>query len=349
MAERVRIGIIGAGNFTTGRLLPGFQALPDVQVTAVANRRRESAERVAAQFGIPRVARDYHELLAGDDVDAVLIGTPPYLHQEATLAALDAGKHVLCETRIALSADEARDMDSAAQRARARGVRTMLVPPAPWARGSRFVSHLLDSGFLGHLRQVQAFNVNASFADPNTPLSAGRNDLDLYGRFNAAQLGLTYDVMSRWTGYAISVVAQRATFVAERPLTPEGPMTPNPYPDAVTVLAETQSGAVALNLLNYSIRFADSRIELYGSDGTVVYRQRGDAILTARMGDEALRPTPIPPEYDDPWRVEEEFVRLVRGEVDEPSFSFWNGVKNMEYLEAAYYAATEGRRVELPG
>ncbi len=348
MAEQVRIGIIGAGNFTTGRLLPGLQALPEVQVTAVANRRRESAERVAAQFGIPRVAGDYHKLLAGDDVDAVLIGTPPYLHKEATLAALDAGKHVLCETRIALSADEAREMQDAAQRARGRGLKTMLVPPAPWSRGSKFVSHLIDSGAIGQLRQVQAFNVNASFADPSTPLSAGRNDLDLYGRFNAAQLGLTYDVISRWTGYATSLVAQRATFVAERPLTPEGPMTANPYPDAVTVLAETESGAVALNMLNYSIRFADSRIELYGSDGTIVYRQRGDAIYLGRTGDEAIQATPIPAEYDNPWRVEEEFVRLIRGGLEEPSFTFWNGVKNMEYLEAAYHAATEGRRVTLP-
>jgi predicted dehydrogenase len=348
MPAKVRVGVIGAGNFTTGRILPGFQAVPDVELTAVANRRRESAERVAAQFGIPRVANDYRELLAGNDVDAVLIGTPPYLHREATLAALDAGKHVLCETRISMSAAEAREMHEAAQRAKARGVKAMLVPPAPWARGSRFVSHLVESGFLGQLRQVQAFNVNASFANPNTPLSAGRNDLDLYGRFNAAQLGLTYDVMSRWTGYATSLVAQRATFVAERPLTPEGPMTANPYPDAVSVLAETESGAAALNLLNYSVHFADSRIELYGSEGTVVYRQRGDAILTARAGDEALQPAPIPEEYDSAWQVEEEFVRLIRGEIDEPSFTFWSGVKNMEYLEAAYYAATEGRRVNLP-
>jgi predicted dehydrogenase len=348
MPARVRIGVIGAGNFTTGRLLPDFQALPDVEVTAVANRRRESAERVAAQFGIPRVAADYHELLAGDDVDAVLIGTPPYLHKEATLAALDAGKHVLCETRISTSAEEAREMHEHAVRAQVRGVRSMLIPPFPWSRGSKFVSHLLATGFLGSLRQVQAFNVNASFADPNTPLSGSRFDLDLYGRFNAGQLGLTYDVMTRWTGYATSLVAQRATFVPERPLTPEGPLAPNPYPDAVCVLAETESGAVGLNLLNYAAYFADGRIELYGSEGTVIYRQRGDEILTGRKGDDSLQPAPIPPQHDNRWTVEEEFLRLVRGEIDEPSFTFWNGVKNLEYLEAAYYAATEGRRVTLP-
>jgi predicted dehydrogenase len=281
-------------------------------------------------------------------VDAVLIGTPPYLHLAATHAALEAGKHVLCETRIAMTADEARRMEGHARRAAATGVRTMLVPPAPFSRGSRFVDHLVRSGFVGELRHVQAFNVNASFADPHAPLSGGRNDIDLYGRFNAAQLGLTYDVIQRWTGHATSVIAQRATFVAERPLTPEGPMVENPYPDEVTVISETEGGAVQSNIMNWSIHFGESRVELYGSEGTIVYRLRGDVILGARVGDDGLREMPIPPEHDNPWGAEEEFVRLVRGEIAEPSFTFLDGVRNMDYLEAAYHASIEGRRVTLP-
>ena len=124
-------------------------------------------------------------------------------------------------------------------------------------------------------------------------------------------------------------------------------MAENPYPDQVTVMAETASGAVAMNILNYSVHFGDARIELYGAEGTVVYRARGDTILAARAGDAELRQTPIPAEHDNPWRVEEEFVRLVRGEIGHPSFTFADGLKNMEYLEAAYYSALEGRRVDL--
>jgi predicted dehydrogenase len=347
MASTVRMGIIGAGAFTTGRMLPGFKDAPDVEITAIANRSRASAEKVAAQFGIPEVASDYRELLASPNVDAVLIGTPPYLHKEATFAALEAGKHVLCQTRIARTVGEARDMMEAAEEARARGIHSMLVPPAPFYRASRYVDHLVKSGYVGQLRHVQGFNVNASFADPQTPLSAGRNDAELYGQFNAMQLGLSYDVMARWTGHARNVIANRATFVPERPATPGGPLTRNPYPDAVTVIAETTSGALMSNLVNYAVHFAVSRIELYGSEGTLVYFQRGDVVLGARAGEEQLMPMEIPPEYDQPWHVEEEFVRLVRGEIDRPSFTFEDGVKNMQYLEAAYYAAMEGRRVDL--
>ncbi|HTE85964.1 MAG TPA: Gfo/Idh/MocA family oxidoreductase [Dehalococcoidia bacterium] len=348
MPARIRIGLIGAGAFTTNRMLPNLQKLPDVEVTTIANRRRSTAEKVADQFGIPEVADDFTQVIASPNVDAVLIGTPPYLHKEATLAALEAGKHVLCQTRISTSAAEAREMEGRARGARARGVRTMLVPPAPWYRGSRFVDHLMESGFLGRLRHVMAFNMNASFADPQTPLSAGRNDRDVYGPFNAAQLGLTYDVIARWAGYARSVVAQRATFTEERPLTPDGPIARVPFPDEVTVVAETERRAVAMVLMNYASHFSDSRIELYGSEGTVIYRQKGDAILAGRAGDAELKPLPIPDEYDNPWRIEAEFMQLVRGEIEEPSFSFRDGVRSMEYLEAAYYAATEGRRVALP-
>jgi predicted dehydrogenase len=347
MPTPVRLGVVGAGVFSKNRMLPNFVRIPGADVLAVANRTRESGEAVAEQFGIRRVETDWRAIIEARDIDAVFVGTPPSAHRDIVLAALDAGKHVLCQTRIATSAAEAREMSTAAQAARERGIRSMLVPPAPWYRGSRFVEHLIQTGFIGKLRQVIGFNFNASFADPSTPLSGGRNDLALYGKFNAMQLGLSYDVMRRWTGNATSLVAQRASFVPQRPLTPGGPLVDNPYPDAVTVLAETSSCASAINILNYGVYHGESRIELFGDNGTVVYRLRGDSLVGAKAGDAELVPLVIPPEFDNPWRVEEEFVQLVRGEVDEPSFTFDDGVVNMEYLEAAYYAGTEGRRVAL--
>jgi predicted dehydrogenase len=162
------------------------------------------------------------------------------------------------------------------------------------------------------------------------------------------QLGLSYDVMSRWTGHATSVVGQRATFVQERPLTAGGPIVQNPFPDEVTVLADTTSGALMSNVVNYSVRFAATRVELYGSEGTVVYFSQNDRIMSGRVGEDELKATPIPAEHDNPWLVEEEFVRLIRGEIERPSFTFQDGVRNMEYLEGAYYSAVEGRRVDLP-
>jgi predicted dehydrogenase len=342
MPDKVRIGVIGAGGWTVSRLLPGFQKAANCEVTTVANRRRENAEKVAAQFNIPNVKDDWRQVIESDDIDAVLIGTPPNTHREMTLAALEAGKHVLCQTRIATTADEAREMKAAADAAKQRGIQSMLVPPGPFYRGRRFIQHLVNSGYLGRVTHVQAFNMNGSMADPTTPLSVGRNDIELYGKYNAAQLGLTYDVMVPWTGHATRVLGHRATFVEERPETPGGPMTKAPYPEEVTVISDTESGAVVMNVLNWAARFGESRIETYGDKGTVIYKQRGDVLLAGQEGDEALRELPIPSEHDSPWLVEEEFVRLVIGEVDEPSFTFEDGVRNMEYLEAAYNSAMQG-------
>jgi len=348
MADKVRVGILGAGAYTVNRMLPGFMKAPNCEVTTVVNRRRENAEKVAADFGIPHVADDWRQVVESDEVDAVLVGTAPALHKEMVLAALEAGKHVLCQTRIAPTPEEAREMLAASEQAKTRGVRTMLVPPGPFYRARKFITHLVDSGYFGRITHIQGFNQNGSMADPNTPLTVGRNQPELYGPYNAAQLGLSYDVMVPWTGTTKRLIAHRAFFAPERPAEPGGPLVPAPYPDEVTVIGETESGAVAMNVLNWAARFGESRFEVYGTDATVVYKQRGDVLLMGKAGDEALKETPIPPEHDSPWLVEEEFIRLCIGELEEPSFTFADGVHNMEYLKAAYVSATEGRWVDVP-
>src|SRR5213594_70481 len=93
----IRVGFVGAGNNTRRRHIPGFQKQPGVELVAVANRTKESGERVAREFGLARVYEDWRDLVRARDVDAVCIGTWPYMHCEITVAALEAGKHVLCE------------------------------------------------------------------------------------------------------------------------------------------------------------------------------------------------------------------------------------------------------------
>lgn len=87
----IRVGFVGAGKSTRSRHIPGFRKLPGVELVAVANRTRESGERVAKEFGIGRVHADWRELVRAPDVDAVCIGTWPYPHREVTLAALEHG------------------------------------------------------------------------------------------------------------------------------------------------------------------------------------------------------------------------------------------------------------------
>ena len=98
--EEIRVGLIGAGGNVRNRHIPGFRKVEGVQLLGVVNRSRESSHRVAEQFNIPRIYDHWQELLEDDAINAVCIGTWPYMHRTLTLAALEKGKHVLTEARI---------------------------------------------------------------------------------------------------------------------------------------------------------------------------------------------------------------------------------------------------------
>src|SRR2546421_10071653 len=142
MAERrLRIGLIGAGGNMRARHIPGLRALPDVEILAVCNRRPESTREAAREFGIPRSYATWEELLRDPDLDAVVIGTWPYLHAPITLAALEAGKHVLTEARLAMNATEAHRMHKAA-RQHAR-LTTQVVPSPFGLKGHEVMKQLI--------------------------------------------------------------------------------------------------------------------------------------------------------------------------------------------------------------
>src|SRR5258708_4585461 len=113
MPSTLRIGLIGAGGNMRLRHIPGLRAIEGLELAAVCNRRASSTAAVARQFQIPRTFARWQDLVADPGIDAIVIGTWPYLHAPITMAALSAGKHVLCEARMALNAAEARDMFAA--------------------------------------------------------------------------------------------------------------------------------------------------------------------------------------------------------------------------------------------
>src|SRR5579863_9981279 len=115
MSEKpVRVGIIGAGANTRSRHIPGFRAIPGVEIVGVVNRTSESSARATQELGIPKAYPDWRAMIDDREVDAICIGTWPDMHCEVTCAALAAAKHVLTEARMARNAAEARQMHAAA-------------------------------------------------------------------------------------------------------------------------------------------------------------------------------------------------------------------------------------------
>jgi len=341
--QKIRIGIIGAGGIVRQRHYPGLKNIPGVELVVVCNRSRESSERAAAEFGIPAIRTDWREVVAMPELDAILIGTHPHLHAEATIAALDAGKHVFCQARMARDYAEAKAMYA---KSREGNRVTMLCPPPTAMKGDRVMREMIGEGYLGELRDVHVTGLAATYADAGAPLH-WRQDFALSG-YNVLTLGLWIEVLHRWIGYHRRVVSVTRVHTAERRRPDTDERVPVRIPDSVGIVAETESGAVAVYHFSGVARCApNNRIELYGTEGTLIYDLQTDEISGARAGESERRPIPIAPERARAWTVEEDFIAAIReGQPVEPSF--WDGLKYMEFTEAVARAAESGQAIDLP-
>src|SRR5207245_9075829 len=147
MSKPIRVGLIGAGANTRLRHIPGLLAIVGVEIAAVCNRRPESTRAIAREFNIARVHDAWENLVADPDLDAIVIGTWPYLHCPITVAALQAGKHVLTEARLSMNAAEAHHMLTIAQQH--ASLVTQVVPSPFGLKGHEVMKQLIADGYLG--------------------------------------------------------------------------------------------------------------------------------------------------------------------------------------------------------
>ena len=112
MSDTIKVGIVGAGGNTVLKHIPLLQKIDGVEIVSVANRSIKSSSAVASQFEIKNYYDNWHEVVYDNGLDAVVIGTWPYMHKKLTIEALQSGKHVLCEARMCMNAEEAMEMVS---------------------------------------------------------------------------------------------------------------------------------------------------------------------------------------------------------------------------------------------
>ena len=146
MSNTLNIGVIGLG---MGRShIEHFQTHPDARVVAVADTNQTLLEERAEEFKIPQTYQDYHEMLAQEELDIVSIATPNSLHLPMTLAAFEAGCHVLCEKPMALNAKQGKQMLEAAEQARKR---LMINFSFRFTPQSLALKHQVDAGVFGDI------------------------------------------------------------------------------------------------------------------------------------------------------------------------------------------------------
>ena len=340
-SEPIRVGIIGAGANTRSKHIPGLQAIEGVEIVSVCNRSPESSARAAEQFGIATTYDNWNELVDAPDTNAIVIGTWPYLHCQATLAALAAGKHVLCEARMAMNADEAWEMHAAAQ---ANPHLVVQIVPSPMTlRVDATLKRLLAEGYLGDLLAIEV-RVGGDFLDADAPLH-WRQDFDLSG-FNIMSMGIWYEAVLRWVGEATRVQALGKIFARMR-ADENGVVRAVRVPEHVDVVADMACGA-QLHMQVSSVTGLAGAPEafLFGSEGTLRYCE--NVLYGGRQGDTALEEIPIPDHEAGSWRVEEEFVNAIRGLEQISHTPTETGVKYMEFTEAVTCSMQTGQTIALP-
>ena len=157
----IRLGILGAARIAKEAIFEPAPHQEGLSVQSIASRSRDRAGSLAQEWGVPRVADSYADLIADPEIDAVYIGLPPSEHRQWTLEALRAGNHVLCEKPFAMNAAEAEEMESEAQR-----LGLVLMEAFHYRFHPLFhrVVELVDSGVLGSIKHIHAhFNVPVRF------------------------------------------------------------------------------------------------------------------------------------------------------------------------------------------
>ncbi|MBI5092184.1 MAG: Gfo/Idh/MocA family oxidoreductase, partial [Candidatus Hydrogenedentes bacterium] len=298
----LRIGIVGLGGICRSRHIPGLRRIEAVEIAAVANRTRESSERAAREFAIPVVSDSWESLVARGDLDAVLIGAWPYLHHPVSIAALESGKHVFCQARMALNYSEAKEMRACAQRT---GRVAMLCPVPIGLSVDATIARMLRDGALGAIRLVRAQSFSNAYASPGAPMN-WRKDHRLSG-LNMHTMGMFIEVVHRWFGWTRTVSAQTQIVIPER-TDSEGQRVRVQIPDQVLINSELECGALAQYVFSAIVHQGQDRIEVFGEKASLRYDVSADTLEIARPERSWERVSVLPEDaYDlENWRVEQD-------------------------------------------
>ncbi|HEY7120686.1 MAG TPA: Gfo/Idh/MocA family oxidoreductase [Tepidisphaeraceae bacterium] len=291
--KKIGVAMIGCGGIALQNHLPGFALLPQAAVVALCDTNPAVLDRAKQQTGIQVAFDDYREVLKHPAVDAVVIATPNVTHAPIALAAVHAGKHVLCEKPISMDLGEARDMLQAAERA---GVRHMTAFTYRFVPAMRYMHHLVRGGHIG-----QPYHFRAQrFQDWGDRNLAWRQVKKL------AATGELGDMLSHRIDFAHYLVGPMARLVArlKRFVDVRGGQ-PSDLDDWVSILADFKSGATGVF---ESTKLATGRseggkspdvCEVNGSEGTLVYQlTRPNEIQIGRKGSTSgLESVPVPEEF----------------------------------------------------
>ena len=358
MAANRRIGVIGLG-FGTQVYVPAFRS-EGWDVVALSSRTRDKLTTAAEAAGVPDVHTDPREMIARRDLDAIAIVTPPGSHCELSVAALDAGKHVMCEKPFALDAAEAQRMVEAAQRS---GKTAMVGHEFRHTPQRAYIKSLLESGAIGRFTMctIELYLDRYVTAQPRpfTWMAQKKHGGGVLGALGSHYI----DGLRHWFGDVSKVTGKLANLRPEVLDPATGSIVKAETDDTFSFLLEFAGGGMATMNASFAATPArGARIVVMGERGTFVAEQPGpnpmeDGIVIESRDGAQLKPLATPAQYtpftDDRDHRLMAFRLLVRDfnrgieQRSSPSPNFVDGLRCQEVMDAVRESSAAGRTITL--
>ena len=352
----IRIGIVGAGGNTISAHLPKLINQNGVEVVSVANRSIASGEKVAKKFNISKVFDDWQNIILDDEVDAICIGTWPYMHSAITIEALEAGKHVLTEARMAMNSDEAELMHNVSKNY--PDLITQIVPAPHTLPYDKTIKQWVTEE-MGNLILFDVKSSTGEFINYDREMH-WRENRDLSGN-NIMHMGIFYEAGMRWLGTAASVMATSSVNVKKRISPDTGQVSEISIPDHLEAIGEMNIGG-NFHISHSTVLGGAEKIEIfiYGTDSTLKISEdinctTPQSFNTVKLKLETLKKGTnkwkiLKPKKTNvgKWRVEEEFINAIKGKEKITHTTFSDGVKYMQFTDALKISSDLNKKVFLP-
>ena len=367
--DTVRVGVLGAGAWAKFAHIPGYKRDPRCELVAIADPMIERAQEFAAEFDIPNVYGSHEELIARADIDLVDVCTPSATHFDLSMAALTAGKHVLCEKPVAYDYKETL---RAAAFAKSKGLKTKLGFTFRYSPAMRYMKELIDEGFVGTPFIFNGYEQNSQWLDPQTPLRQVDVDADQSVIQVSSLEGYGAPIMDIGHLFMGSrfeqVVGTMKNFIPERMVRQTGTMMRMNIDDGDIFIGEFASGAIGSIQTSFVTvgNYPGIEARVYGSKGALICRlveENGICeVLKAATGDQVeFRELEIPARFYPPggnreesWRslfyanLVSSFITEILSDGPDNEGSFEDGAHVQELINAVERSFRERRWVAIP-